>query len=781
MARRRTQLSLAEGAGTIEDAALADEARRRYLNYALSVITARALPDVRDGLKPVQRRILYAMHHELRLRSDSKHRKCALIVGDVMGKFHPHGDSAIYEALARMAQNFVMRLPLVDGRGNFGSPDGDAPAAMRYTEARLARASAELLSELGKKTVHFRPNYDATRFEPAVLPARFPNLLINGSQGIAVGMATSIPPHHPAEVLSACIHLVEQPKAELPDILRIIKGPDFPTGGQLMASKGDLREVYERGQGSLKLRGEWKTESAGRGAETVVLTSIPYGVERRAIVSQVADVIVQRKLPVLLDVRDESTDICRVVLEIKKGADPQLVMAYLYRHTSLQTNVQVNLTCLVPTGHPDVAAPERLGLLEVLHQFLRFRMEVVTKRLTHDLDELKKRIHVLEALATVFDALDETLKIIRRSEGRQDAAAKLIKRFEFTEVQVDAILDLRLYRLAKLEILVIQKELKEKRTEARKLERLLKSDSQRWSLVREELAQLQEAFSERRRTKVVQSSGDPEYSAEDFIVHEDATVILTQQGWVKRQREVKDVAATRVREGDQVLNLAVGSTKAALAFFSSAGVCYVCRVADVPASTGHGTPIQKIFRLADGERILHMLSLDHRVLEVPEGSGTEPEPPFVWTASRSGMTLRFSLRSHREPSTRNGRRFMRLREGDEVVAVELVDESDHIGCITRKGHALVCQASDVSLLSGAGKGVTLVKLGAGDAVVAAEVLSKSTDKITIRLDSGRELAVTSRNQSVVARGGKGHALFKRGKFAEVVKAPPEPLEPLGSN
>ncbi len=531
---------------SIEDASLVVEAQRRYLNYALSVITSRALPDVRDGLKPVQRRILYTMYNELRLRSDVKHRKSAAIVGDVMGKFHPHGDTAIYDALVRMAQSFTMRQPLVDGRGNFGSPDGDSAAAMRYTEARLQKLTDELLLELAKNTVAFRPNYDGRLFEPIVLPARFPNLLVNGSQGIAVGMATSIPPHNLSEVIQACVALIDG-DLTTKELMKFVKGPDFPTGGELISSKSELQSAYENGQGSLKLRGQWKTEKPRSGNPTIVIESIPYSVERSTVVEKIAEVIIAKKMPPLIDVRDESTDDCRIVCEMKKDADPQLIMAYLYKHTPLQTNVQVNLTCLVPTANPEVAAPQRIGLKAILRHFVDFRMEVVTKRLEFELDQLLKRIHILECFVLVFDALDEVIRIIRKSEGKQDAAVKLMKRFKLDELQVDAILELKLYRLAKLQILEIRSELAQKQKEALRVQKLLKSPAARWKLVRAELLELASNYADPRRTRITAKLDEPEFDAEAFIVDEDAMVVVTEQGWVKRQQRVKDVASTRVR------------------------------------------------------------------------------------------------------------------------------------------------------------------------------------------------------------------------------------------
>jgi len=777
MAKRKSQTDLfdpGEPPPPIIDASLSSEAQRRYLHYALSVITARALPDVRDGLKPVQRRILYTMHNDLHLRADAKYRKCAAIVGDVMGKYHPHGDGSIYDALARMAQDFTLRATLVDGRGNFGSADGDAPAAMRYTEAKLTKLAGELIEELGQKTVGFRPNYDGTRFEPLVLPARFPNLLVNGVQGIAVGMATSIPPHNLGEVIDACVALIDDPELSVKQLLKSIKGPDFPTGGQLLCTKAELNEIYESGKGSLKLRGEWKVEEPKKGNTLIVITSIPFAVERAKLVEKVAEVIISKKLPTLLDVRDESTAETRVVLEIKKDAEPQLIMAYLYKHTPLATNIGVDLTCLVPTENPEVPGPARLDLKSILKHFLTFRMEVVKKRLEHDLAELKRRIHVLEGFAIVFDALDETIRIIRRSEGKQDAADKIMARFKLDELQVDAILELKLYKLAKLEILVIQQELEQKRKEASRLEGLLKSEAARWKLIRAELSELKDTYRDMRRTQIVASVEEPEYSEESFIVDEDGVVLLSAQGWVKRQREIKDAGATRLREGDYALSVAAGSTKSVVAFFSNRGACYVCRMVDVPQSTGHGSPVQKLFNLDDGERIVCMTGFDPRVLDVPppsEGS-EEPEPPYYVAVTRSGMCMRGSLRAHREPSTRSGRKFMRVDQDDEVIYVGVPDPKANLACASRDGRALICSVSEVALLAGPGKGVMLIKLDDKDELVAARLLRSGNDALVVEKESGTELSISTRKYQPVSRGGKGHAMFQRGSVAKVVPEVP---------
>ncbi|HEY8430605.1 MAG TPA: DNA gyrase subunit A, partial [Sandaracinaceae bacterium] len=542
----------------------------------------------------------------------------------------------------------------------------------------------------------------------------------------------------------------------------------------------ELAEVYETGQGSLKLRGEWKVEKeTGRGNPKIIITSIPYGVVRSTVVEKIAEVILKKRLPHLIDVRDESTDDCRIVLEHKKGADPQLVMAYLYKHTPLATNVQVNLTCLVPTDVEGVSAPARVDLKTMLRHFLDFRMEVVTKRLRHELEQLEKRIHVLEGFVTIFDALDETIRIIRRSEGRADAADKLMKRFDLTQVQVDAILELRLYRLAKLEILLIRQELEEKTKEAKRIGQLLKSEPARWKLIRAELLEVKTDFDDRRRTKVSGATAEPEYDAEAFIVEEDQVVLLSQQGWVKRQGRVTDLSATRVREGDAILDATAGSTRASVAFFSNFGSCYVCRIVDVPATTGYGSPIQTLFKLADGERIVKMMGFDPRVLEVPAPTeGAEPEPPYAIAVTRGGMVTRFSLRPHREPSTRSGRRYMRLGtlngRSDEVIMVDLSPGDRKVACATRKAHVLLTTDDEVPVLAGAGKGVKLIKLGPGDEVIGARVMSDSTAPLVVENEKGKRFEVTVW-RTVTARGGKGQPLFKRGELVREV--PPEPTVP----
>ncbi|MCC7034362.1 MAG: DNA topoisomerase IV subunit A [Acidobacteria bacterium] len=758
--------------------ALHEAAQVRYLNYALSVITSRALPDVRDGLKPVQRRILYTMWQQ-NLTADAKHRKCAKVVGDVMGNYHPHGDAAIYETLVRMAQPFSLRYPLVDGSGNFGSLDGDAAAAMRYTECRLARLSDEVLQEIEQETVHFRPSYDGTKQEPVVLPSRVPNLLVNGTTGIAVGMATNIPPHNLHEVCTALVKLLDDPDLSSVQLCRWVKGPDFPTGGHVLNSPAELKEIYRTGSGSVRIRSTWEMGGQSRSSKMLYITSVPYGVNKAALVEQIGDVVLSRKMPHLLDVKDLSTDDVRIELELKGGADENLVMAYLFKHTSLQTTFAVNLTCLVPTENPEVGRPERLDLKQMLWHFLHFHLDVVTSRLEHELAQLEKRIHVLEGFEKVFDALDEIIRIIRKSDGKADAAATIVDRFALDAEQADAILELKLYRLARLEILVIQNELGDKRKRARQIRGLLRDEGSRWTLVRDEIAEVQKQYGDPkidpRRTKIEEAE-EVEYSADAFIVEEDNVVIVSRDGWVKRQKEVKDLSTTRLREGDAVLAAMAGSTRATVVFFSNFGSAYTCRVVDVPASTGYGEPIQKLFKFKDGERVVAAFSLDPRVRgdiggtpaeAAADDEGVAP-PVHALAVTSDGYSLRFPLAGFVEPSTRAGRRFARVPDGAEVVAVARTTGEETVIAATKDARAMLCAAEEINFLSGPGRGVILIKLQDDDRVLGAIVSTGDRDLMVVETTRGGEQTISTAKYEVTGRGGKGRELMQRGGFTRVI-------------
>jgi DNA gyrase subunit A len=770
--------------GSSDAVPLHEAAQSRYLNYALSVITSRALPDVRDGLKPVQRRILYTMWQQ-NLTADTKHRKCAKVVGDVMGSYHPHGDVALYETLVRMAQPFSLRYPLVDGSGNFGSLDGDSAAAMRYTECRLARISDEMLTEIDQHTVHFRPNYDGTKTEPVVLPARIPNLLINGTTGIAVGMATNIPPHNLGEVCTALIKLLDNPDLSSAQLCRYVKGPDFPTGGQILNSVDELKEIYKTGSGTVRLRATWDEGPETRSTQTIYVESIPYSVNKAALVERIAEVVLSRKLPPLLDVKDVSTDDVRIALELKRDADPKMVMAYLFKNTPLQTNVIVNLTCLIPTENAEVGRPERLDLKSILWHFLHFRLEVVTNRLEHELEALKKRMHVLEGFEKVFDALDEIIRIIRKSDGKADSAAKIMKRFELDAEQTDAILELKLYRLARLEILVIQNELADKRKRARQISGLLKDEDGRWKVVRDEIDEIQTNYAktDKRRT-IIESEEEVAFTEDDFIVEEDNVVIVSRDGWVKRQKEVRDLSTTRLREGDSVLAVLPGSTRASVAFFTNVGTAYTSRIIDVPASTGYGEPVQKLFKLKDGERVIAAVSLDTRVAgEITaksRGGSSDPPVPKVHAiaVTSDGYSLRFGLDGFVEPSTRSGRRYARPSEGVEVVGVAKITGEEIVIAATEEARAILCRADEVNFLSGPGKGVILIKLAGKDRVLGFIASTGDRDIMRVETTRGAEQTISTAKYEITGRGGKGRELLQRGQFTRVIPNEVENPAPL---
>jgi len=773
------------GGGTVWTGDLADQAKRKYLTYALSVITARALPDVRDGLKPVQRRILYTLFADLHLTHTERHRKSAKVVGDVIGKYHPHGDSAVYEAMVRMAQDFVMRAPLVDGYGNFGSLDGDAAAAYRYTECRLTELASELLVELRKDTVPFRANYDGTSQEPIVVPARFPNLLVNGSTGIAVGMATNVPPHNLGEVVRACIASIDDPNTSVRKLLKHIRGPDFPTGGELVAERNELCKLYEDGRGSFKLRGQWKLGENKRGESTIVITAIPYGVDKSALVEEIGQIIVNKKLPPLIGVQDLSTrDVCiELTLSAKATAEPELVMAYLLKHTRMQVSVKVDFTCLVPTNNVEVGAPKRLNLAEVLRQFLDFRFATVKRRFQYELRVLEQRIHILEGFEKIYGDLDRAIKIIRNSDGKADAAEKLIKAFALDESQADAVLETKLYRLSKLEIEAIRNELADKRKQAKHIVGILKSHDKLWGVVREELEHVAHEFGNTRRTRISDEDLTEEFTAESFIVEEDAYVLLTRDGWVKRQRSI-NLASTRMREGDEALAVVGGSTKECVMFFSNLGTAYVARINDVPQSTGHGEPMQKLFKLRDRERVIAAAGTDARVMREfayakPELGAEYEEPyPHMLAVTKRGMSLRFTLWPHKDPSTSRGRMFAKLRDKDEVVATFKVYADDDVCAATRKGKLLCCTAQDVNLLAGPGIGVTFIKLDDDDEVVAA---FPAKLPVVLVKDSGTQQKLSADDRSPTGRAGKGRALFQRGSIKAVLFPPPDAPELEGAD
>lgn len=766
-----------DSADKIEYVSISQESRRRYLNYAMSVISSRALPDVRDGLKPVQRRILFAMYHSLSLAADSKHVKCSRIAGETIGKFHPHSPEAVYDALVRMAQDFSLRYPLVDGWGNFGSIMGLPAAASRYTEARIRALAEQLMNELRYDTVEMRPNYDGAEQEPVVLPARFPNLLANGSSGIAVGMATNIPPHNLGELVKACVHLIHEPEATVAQLMKSIKGPDFPLGGRLVSDRAQLRTVYEEGRGPIKVRAEWTFDKERKKEvkDRLVIYSIPYGVETGPLLAEIGAIVANRKLPQLMDVSDHSDEAngMRIVLELKPGADPESVMAYLYKHTPLEQNFQYNSTCLVPDEH-GVLVPRRVNLAQMLRHFLDFRFATVRRRFEYLLRQLKRRIHILEGFEIVFNGLDKALKIIRNSNGKQDAATRLMAAFPLDAEQTEAILELQLYRISQLEIEHIVAELKEKKAEAARITRILGSEKLLWGVVETELNELAEKFGDKRRTTVGSSEEITEFDPQAYIVRENTNVVVTRDGWIKRVGRLAKVEGTRVREGDEVLCVVPGSTLDHIVLFSSEGIAYTMRIDQVPASSGYGEPVSKYFRLGDGARIVSAVTTDARFTPADQAVKGETSPaPYLFVATAAGQVLRIPLSPFRTASTKAGRKFCRLRPQDHVVTVELVREATTVFLATSHARILHFALPDVPVLSGAGKGVRGMKLAPEDRVLGAALMTNPRDCLRAMTTAEKEMTFGQVKYEVTSRGGKGIKTSHRSGFARLL---PPPIE-----
>lgn len=767
---------------SVSPAPLHEVTEARYLNYALSVITSRALPDIRDGLKPVQRRILYAMFTGLRLYPNARYRKSATIVGDTMGKYHPHGDSAIYDAMARMAQTFALRDPLIDGHGNFGSVDGDKPAAMRYTEAKLLPLAMTLLEELRQNTVPFRPNFDGTLSEPVVLPARIPNLLVNGATGIAVGMATNIPPHNLGEVLSGAIYMVESllrrsdhswPDKTLDRLLdRYIQGPDFPTGGSMMNSREEIRKIYKKGEGTIVLRGTYCVE----GKSKVVITSIPYAINKGDLVEKIASHIADERLPQITDIRDESTDDIRIVMDLKPGADAKVALGYLFKYTPMQSRFHVNMTCLLPTKNPQICEPKRVNLQTALEHFLLFRMEVVTRRLRHELRQLEDRIHILEGFEIVFDDLDEAIRIIRASRNKADGAQRLRHRFSLSELQANAILETRLYKLSQLEINAVREELETKRARAQEIRELLANELARWKIVRSELKQVRREFATERRTVLApDDQREYEYSEADFIVNEDTVAIISRAGWIKRQRSYTDVKSIRVREGDEV-GWALGTeTRASIVLWTNFGKAYTVRANDILSTTGHGIPLQKLFDFRDKECIIGATSCDPRVLRssnLAEDNGAAPLGYMVALTLR-GMAIRRSLEALAEVSTRKGRICVRLDEGDEVIGAWPAAGDEFVCVASRSGRALIFPVEEIPPIAGPGKGVIAIRMEPEDTLIGATLSVNKREGLAVKTSRGREDIVRRTKYKPARRAGKGNPVIL---YGELVDVPPEPVE-----
>lgn len=755
----------------ITDASIIKESQDRYLTYALSVVSGRALPDVRDGLKPVQRRILFAMAKNLGLTPSHSHRKSAAVVGEVLARFHPHGDVACYDAMVRMAQDFSLRYPLVDGQGNFGSLDGDNAAAYRYTEAKLRELAIEVLGEIDEETVAFRDNFDATTAEPVVLPSRVPNLLINGASGIAVGMAVSIPPHNLRDTVSALMELLGDPDVSISRLATLIKGPDFPTGCAVLNTKAEINEMYRTGRGSIRMRGEWSVEDLPRGKRAIIVSSIPYAVNKAQLVEKIATLIIEKKLPQLVDVRDESTAEVRIFLELASGADPDVAMAYLFKNTQLESNFPVNFTALVPT-ESGAARPELLNIKDCLRHFLDFRREVTRAKLSFEKRKLLERIHILEGLVKIYDALDEALKIVRKSEGRADSIKKLIARFKLTDLQAEAVVDMRIYQLSKTNIEDIRAELEAKEGRVQEIDKILKSSQKISEIIKKDLESIVERFGDKRRSKLVKDSDEIniEFNEADYVVQEEVYAIVTADGWLKRIRQNNELSSTRLREGDSIRDAHALSTLDSVAIFTNLGSVYLVKVADFPSSSGYGDPVQKILKFKDEEKIVEtfaVLSADkgkpQGALDLKTPAKTIADNQELVLISKDGTGFIWKT-ADLMTTKRNGRRVMKLRDGDYMAAV--LPTAKNIAMFTRGASGLVIAAKEAPVKEAAVIGVSLMSVRDGDALVGAVCFDKDRN-VTLLLDGGKEKEVSTSEMLKGHRALKGNKVIARGEIVSI--------------
>jgi len=724
-----------------------DEIKKSYLEYSLSVIIGRAIPDVRDGLKPVHRRILYAMH-DLGNTYNRPYKKSARIVGDVIGKYHPHGDAAVYDALVRMAQDFNMRQPLVDGQGNFGSIDGDAPAAMRYTESRMSKLAGEFLADIDKDTVNFRINYDNTIYEPEVLPTRVPNLLVNGAAGIAVGMATNIPPHNLAEVVDATLALLDNPDLGINDLMAWIQGPDFPTGALMFGLKG-LREAYMTGRGSVKLRSKLHTEERARGLESIVVTEIPYALNKANLIQKIAALINDRKIDGVSDLRDESdrTGI-RIVIDLKKGAVPDLIINSLYKYTALETSIGINLLAVVKSR------PKLLNLKEYLELFIEHRKEVVLRRSRYELKKAEHRAHILEGLRIALDNIDEVVAIIRGSSTPAEAKEKLMHRFELSDVQSQAILDMRLQRLTNMEQSKIQEEYQELLKQIEFLKSIINSAEVLRGVIRDELAEIKKTYASPRKTQLLRD--DPsEIDIEDLIADQEVVITLSRKGYIKRtpvssynqqRRGGKGMSGSSLGDSDYVQALLTSSNHQNLLLFTSLGRVFRLKVYQIPEGSrrAKGAHISNLIDMQKQEYVATALS--QRDLNLNNY--------FVFISKR-GMIKRSEVDLYKNLRA-NGLIALSLRKGDELMAVREVTEQDELMLLTRLGFAIRFPCADIRPTGRQASGVKGISLRDQDEVVSGLVIGqdKSSEVLTVT-EHGFGKRTPLDHYRIQARGGKG--------------------------
>lgn len=731
-------------AANVLPAELSKEMRTSFLEYSMSVIVSRALPDVRDGLKPVHRRILYAMN-ESGITPKRPHAKSARTVGDVIGKYHPHGDSAVYDTMVRLAQPFSMRVPLVDGHGNFGSIDGDSAAAMRYTEARLDKPAMELLRDLDKETVDFQPNYDESLQEPVVLPSRFPNLLVNGSSGIAVGMATNIPPHNLGEAIDATCMMIDNPDCTVDDLMKVLPGPDFPTGGIIMGRKG-IRDAYETGKGSLTIRSKCRIEEGKNGKHSIVVSEIPYQVNRTNLLKKIADLIRDKKLPEVSNVHDGADRHgIDIIIELKQNAIPQVVLNKLYKHTQLQVGFGCNMLALV-NGVPRV-----LSLKEILHYYILHQEEVVERRTRYDLAKAEARAHILEGFVIALDNIDEVIQIIRSSNTDREAKDVLMERFKLSEKQSEAILEMKLRRLTGLEREKIEAELKELREKIDYYKRLLSDKDLVKQVIKEELTEIKEKFSSARITKITDEAKD--LDVEDLIAEEEVAITVTKAGYVKRlpvatyrqqKRGGKGMQGVNLKEADFVEHLFISSTHAYLLFFSSRGRVYRLKAYEIPEASRHarGTAIVNVLPLEKGETIAAVIA-----------TKDFPEDEYLMFATSSGMVKKTSMKLY-DRTRRDGLIAINLKENDTLISVQRVAEGEKVMMVSSAGKAIMWDESEVRAMGRDTMGVRGMTVNADARVLGMEIARPGTELLVItELGYGKRTPVEEYPSH--HRGGQG--------------------------
>ena len=735
----------------LEQHEISKEMKKSYIDYSMSVIVGRALPDVRDGLKPVHRRILYGMS-QLGVTPDKPHKKSARIVGEVMGKYHPHGDSSIYDAMVRLAQDFSTRYMLVDGHGNFGSVDGDGAAAMRYTEARMTPFALQMIRDIEKETVNFVDNFDGEEKEPVVLPSRFPNLLVNGSNGIAVGMATSIPPHNLGEVIDATVRLIDDENATVEDLMKIVKGPDFPTGATILGKAG-VREAYKTGIGKVKVRSCCEIEETDRGRSQIIVTEIPFQVNKARLIEKMADLVKDKKIEGISAIRDESNrNGMRIVIELKRDANPQITLNRLYKHTQLQDSYSMIMIALVDNK------PKVLNLYEILEEYLKFQKEVVTRRTQYDLKKAEARAHILEGLRIALDNIDEIIRIIRSSYN--DAREKLMERFGLSEIQAQAILDMRLARLQGLEREKIDKEYAELTEKIAYYNSLLADEKLLMGVIKDELLEIKEKYSDKRRTKMI--ADVDEFDDEDLVEEEKVAVTLTHLGYIKRvpadtykaqKRGGKGITGITTRENDFVKDLIMTSTHDYLMFFTNTGKAHKIKAFEIPEATrtARGTPAVNFLNLMQRERIT-------AIIPVQEFS----DDKYLIAVTKHG-TIKKTPLSQFDTQRKTGLIAINLKDEDQLIGIKETNGHNNVIIVTKNGKCICFSEEDVRSMGRIAGGVRAIKLEKDDEVVAMELVEPGQELLVVT-ENGYGKRTPVKDYKIQVRGGKGLLTYDKAKF-----------------